>query len=65
MSFNLSTLNLRRACVECNCGHYYSSTVALAVLFAISVVVIIILLVLLLLRPSADKCSSTFHYISQ
>ena len=32
--------------VECDCGHYYAATVALAVLFCIAVVIIIVLLVL-------------------
>ena len=49
--------------VECDCGHYYASTVALAVLLAIAVVIIIVLLILGLLPQRAAKRSSTVPII--
>ena len=41
--------------VEWDCGHYYASTVALAVLFSIAVVIIIVLLVLLCRKRDKNR----------
>jgi len=62
----LLTYLLTYVCVaECECGDYYASTVALAVLFAICVVVIIILLLLLLLPQHVERRSYYYHvYLS-